>query len=108
MNARFGKSVWAFVGFLAMFCILLLLVTKVYLLPALAAFNAGDERERKLLGVHALLLMLAILVILGLSGILIFGIGRYFLPRKRQIEPKTTYTDAWTEAGKRLRGPEDQ
>jgi hypothetical protein len=106
MIARVGKSIWAFVGFLALFCLLLLLVTKVYLLPALAAFNAGDERERKLLGVHALLLMLAILVILGLSAILIFGIGRYFLPRKRQIEPKTKYTDAWTEAGKRINPPD--
>jgi quinol-cytochrome oxidoreductase complex cytochrome b subunit len=102
-----GRSVWAFVAFLALFYALLALVTKVYLLRALTDFKYSDDRGRKLIGLHALLLMSLLLVILGLSLILIFRIGRYFFPSSRKPEPKTKYTDAWTEAGKRAKTPEE-
>ena len=82
-------------------------MSKMYLLKALADFNGADERGRKLIAVHALLLMSVMLAILGLSWILIFRIGRYFFPRSGTREPKTKYTDAWTEAGKRLRPPKE-
>ncbi|MGD0464388.1 MAG: hypothetical protein ABSB74_18040 [Tepidisphaeraceae bacterium] len=98
---------WAFVGFLGLFCILLVLVTRVYLLRALADFNGADERGRKLIALHALLLMSLLLVILGLSLILIFRIGRYFFPQRSKTPDKTKYTDAWAEAGKRMRPPEE-
>src|ERR1700683_794266 len=104
MPARTGRSVWAFVAFLALFCFVLGLMTELYLLPALSAFKVADERGRKLLAVHALLLMCAVLAILGLSWIMIFRVGRYFFPaRGGTREEKTNYTDAWTEAGKRMR-----
>ena len=106
-NRRRGRSVWAFVSFLALFYILLALVTKVYLLRALYDFKYSDERGRKLIGLHALLMMSLLLIILGLSLILIFRIGRYFFPATRKPEPKTQYTDAWTEAGKRAKTPEE-
>jgi hypothetical protein len=83
------------------------MVTKFYLLGALADFKAADERGRKLIAVHALLVMCAVLAILGMSWILIFRIGRYFFPPDGGPEPKTKYTDAWTEAGKRMRPPEE-
>lgn len=102
-----GKSVWAFVGFLGLFCILLVLVTKVYLLRALTDFNGADEKGRKIIALHALLLMSLLLVILGLSLLLIFRIGRYFFPRRIEPPAKTKYTDAWTEAGKRMKTPEE-
>ena len=104
---RRGRSVWAFVGFLALFCILLVMVTKVYLLRALADFNGADEKGRRLIGLHALLLMSVILAILGLSLMLIFRVGRYFFPRNREKLGKTEYTDAWSEAGKRIQTPKD-
>jgi hypothetical protein len=104
---RSARSVWPFVGFLGLFCILLVMVTRFYLPEALAAFKGADERGRKLIAAHALLMLFVVLVILGLSWMLIFRIGRYFFPRGRQPEPKTKYTDAWTEAGKRLRPPEE-
>jgi quinol-cytochrome oxidoreductase complex cytochrome b subunit len=104
---RRGRSVWAFIGFLALFVILLVMVTKVYLLRALADFNGADERGRRLIGLHALLLMSVILAILGLSLMLIFRIGRYFFPGNREKLAKTTYTDAWEEAGKRMKPPEE-
>jgi hypothetical protein len=101
-----GRSVWAFVAFLGLFCILLVLVTKLYLLRALADFNGADERGRKIIALHAMLLMSLLLVILALSLVLIFRIGRYFFPRRYQARDKTKYTDAWAEAGKRMRPPE--
>ena len=104
---RRGRSVWAFVGFLALFLILLLMITKIYLPRALADFKGADERGRRLIGLHALLLMSVILVILGLSLIMIFRIGRYFFPGNRQKRVKTEYTDAWAESGKRMKTPED-
>jgi hypothetical protein len=104
---RSARSVWAFVGFLGLFCVLLVMVTRFYLLGALADFNGADERGRKLIAVHALLMLSVVLVILGLSWILIFRIGRYFFPGGGTREPKTKYTDAWTEAGKRMRPPEE-
>jgi hypothetical protein len=95
------------VGFLGLFCILLVLVTKLYLLRALTDFNGADERGRKIIGLHALLMMFLLLVILGLSLVLIFRVGRYFfLQRYRKFE-KTNYTDAWAEAGKRMKPPEE-
>ncbi len=97
---------WAFVAFLGLFCILLVLVTKLYLLRALADFNGADERGRKIIALHAMLLMSLLLVILALSLVLIFRIGRYFFPQRYKARDKTKYTDAWAEAGKRMRPPE--
>jgi hypothetical protein len=105
--SRSARSVWAFVGFLGLFYILLAMVTKFYLLGALADFHGADERGRKLIAAHALLMLSVVLVILGLSWLLIFRIGRYFFPRGGPREPKTKYTDAWSEAGKRMRPPEE-
>ena len=85
----------------------LLAVTKFHLLGALADFHRADERGRKLIAVYALLGTCAVLLILGLSWILIFRIRRYFFPPGGGREPKTKYTDAWSEAGKRLRPPEE-
>ena len=103
-----GRSVWAFVSFLALFCLVLGLLTELYLPQALTAFKAADERGRRLLAVHALLLMCAVLAILALSWMMIFRVGRYFFPpRGGTKEAKTEYTDAWTEAGKRMRPPEE-
>lgn len=94
-------------GFLALFVILLLLVTKVYLLPAMADAKGANAEGKKLLGAHALLLMSLVLTILGASLLLIFRIGRYFLPGARGNEPRTKYTDAWAESAKRMKTPEE-
>jgi hypothetical protein len=101
-----GRSVWAFVGFLGLFCVLLALVTKLYLLRALSDFNGADEKGKKLIGLHATLVMSLLLVILGCSMVLLFRIGRYFFPRRSEPPTKTQYTDAWSEAGKRMKTPE--
>jgi hypothetical protein len=105
---RQRATIWAYVGFLALFLILLVMVTKIYLLRALADVNGADERGRKLLGAHALLLMSLILTILGLALLMLFRIGRYFLPKNPGKEPKTKYTDAWGESAKRMKTPDEE
>lgn len=111
MPHRLGRSIWAFVGFLALSYFLLALLTKVYLLRALEDFKSADDPGKRLIGLHAMLLMCAVLIVLGLCWMLIFRVGRYFFPRLReqndQPEAKTKYTDAWTEAGKRMPPPEE-
>jgi hypothetical protein len=106
-SRRAGRSIWAFVAFLALSCILLEVVAKVYLLRVGAEVKGMDERGRKLIAVHALLLMFVVLAVLGLSWVLIFRVGRYFFPRDREPRVETKYTDAWEEAGKRMKTPEE-
>jgi hypothetical protein len=100
-----GRTVWPFVAFLVLFCILLGAVSRLYLLRALVDFNGADEKGRRIIALHAMLILSLILVILGCSMVLIFRISRYFFPPRRPPEPKTKYTDAWTESGKRMQTP---
>jgi hypothetical protein len=99
---RTGRSVLPFVFFLGFFAILLWVVSRWYLLPALDAFNHADARQRKLLAVHALMVMSLILVFLIVMMILMFRVGRFFFPGPPHVRTMTKYVDAWAEAGKRL------
>lgn len=101
------RLVWPFVGFLLAFAVMLIGVCRWYLLPAMDAFNHADKLQRRLLGLHALLIMSALLVALGMMMVLMFRVGRFFFPRPGSPRSKTTYTDAWTEAGKRMRTPDE-
>lgn len=105
LASQSGRSVWPFVVFMGMFVILLSAVSKWYLLPALDAFNKGTPMERKLHAAHALLVMSLLLTILALCLVLMFRMGRYISPRGDRPPEKTKYTDAWAEAGKRMRTP---
>jgi hypothetical protein len=103
-----GRSVGPFIAFLALFLILLLAVSHWYLLPALDASNHADARGRRLLGLHALLLMSLLLIILILFLVILFRMSRYFFPGPSRPRIKTKYVDAWTEAGKRMQPPPKQ
>jgi uncharacterized BrkB/YihY/UPF0761 family membrane protein len=102
-----GRSVFAYVGFLVVFVIILLIVSDGYLLPALRDYNKADTNARKILGTQALLVMSAVLVLLVLILSLIFRLGRHFFPGPTAPPTKTQYTDAWTESGKRMQPPKD-
>lgn len=92
-----------FAAFLVLFVVVLLIVVNGYLLRAMAAFNSStDPATRRLLSLHALVLMSLLLVILLLFGLLTFRIGRFFFPRPTQTRTQTHYVDAWAEAGRRL------
>jgi hypothetical protein len=94
-----------FIAFLALFVVLLVVVSHWYLLPALDDFNHADARGRRLLGLHALLLLSLLLVILILFLVILFRVSRYFFPGPSRPRTRTKYVDAWAEAGKRMPPP---
>ncbi len=100
---RTGRTVWAVLGFLLLFAGLLLLVSHLYLLPALHAFADPhlSVRAKKKLSADALLLMVLLLTILLCGLLLTFRIGRFFFPGPNQKRSQTKYVDAWAEAGRR-------
>jgi heme/copper-type cytochrome/quinol oxidase subunit 2 len=112
MSARFprhrGRSILPYVGFMALFAILLLIISRWYLLPALDAFNHAEPNQKRLLAAHALLLMTLLLVMLGIFLFLTYRLGRnLFRPPESPRKP-TPHVDAWTEAGKRFKADEDE
>jgi len=104
-SIRPARSIAPFVAFLVLFAVLLVVVSHWYLLPALHDFNHADARGRRLLGLHALLLLSLLLVILFLFLVMLFRVGRYFLPGPFRPRTRTKYVDVWSEAGKRMQTP---
>jgi hypothetical protein len=100
-----GRSVWPFLGFMLISMGLIWVVTRIYLLKALTDFNTADAKGRRLIGLHALLVMSLVLVVLLGVLVVIFRVGRFFFPRPFVKRTSTQYTDAWAEAGKRMQPP---
>jgi hypothetical protein len=97
-----GRSLWPVLFFIAFFALGLAGVCKWYLLPAMDAFNGADDKGRRVLAAHALLMMSILLIMLVLLLMLTFRMGRMFFPSPMVPRTKTKYVDAWAEAGKRL------
>jgi heme/copper-type cytochrome/quinol oxidase subunit 2 len=91
---------------MGLFTILLVVVSRWYLIPALTAFSSADPQQRRLLSLHALLLMSVLLILLALFLILIYRLGRSILGPSGRGKP-TQYVDAWAESGKRLKPPKN-
>lgn len=103
---RSGHSTWAFLAFLFGFTVLLIFICYWYLFPALRAAANATPQEKKTLSAHAALLLAIVLVIL-LAGItLTFRVGRFFFPRATPKRHRTSYVDAWAEAGRRAETPQ--
>jgi len=103
---RPARSPAAVMIYLAGFVALLLVVSRYYLMPALAAYSSADPQRRKVLAAHALLILSLFLLILFLGLLFTFRIGRFFTPRTTPRAKPTTYVDAWSESAKRLKLPE--
>jgi heme/copper-type cytochrome/quinol oxidase subunit 2 len=103
-----GRSILPYVGFMGLFAILLALVSRWYLLPAMDAFNHAQPDQRRLLALHALLLMTLLLVILGIFLILTYRLGRTLLRPPQAPRKPTPHVDAWTEAGRRFKEKNDE
>ena len=94
--------------FLAIFVVVLWAVTVLYLPAAASAVRDADPQQRRQLSASALLILAVVLFVLFAGLLLTFRIGRYFFPRPSADRPKpTVYTDAWAEAGRRVRVSED-
>jgi cytochrome b561 len=102
---RRGQTLWKLIVFLVGFVILLAIVSRMFLLPAMqAATDGATPGEQKQLSAYAWLLMTILLVILFAGLVLTFKAGRYFIG-KPSPRVTTQYSDAWTESAKRMKTP---
>jgi H+/Cl- antiporter ClcA len=105
-HRRAGRIIWATLAFMAGFAVLIAVISRWYLLPALDAANhATTDLEKRQLAAHARLLLAILLVILVAGILLTFRFGRYFIPRAGEKARPTKYVDAWEEAGRRVSVP---
>jgi hypothetical protein len=100
---RRGNTYIRVIVYLAGFGAMLLLVWYRFLGPAMSAVpHASHDGRRKLAAVSALV-MAMVLVYLLAGLILVFRVGRFFLPRPRPPRVRTPHIDIWAEAGKRVK-----
>src|SRR3954454_9899032 len=101
VHPRLQQSLWATIAFLAGFSILITIVARYFLIPAILASRDATPAEKRLLSGSATLLMAVVLFFLGVGILLIFRVRRFFFPSALPARQKTQYVDAWVEAGKR-------
>jgi len=94
-------------AFLCAAVAILLLVLERYLLPAARAAKGMDPKGRKQLAALSILVLTIVLVMLLVALILAIRPGRFFLPRRGEPRTRTSYIDAWEEAGKRMQTPQE-
>jgi len=99
---RSGRSYWAVLAFLLLFAVLIITVSKYFLLPALPLVHGASHAEKVRLVAYSRLLLALVLLILVVSLILIFRPGRFFFPRRQSPREATKYIDMWAEAGRRM------
>lgn len=107
---RSGRTLLAVLIYLVGFAVLLLIVTRLYLMPTLIAeHRAGvTPEQRRILVAHSRMVMVLLLLVLLLGLLLTFRIGRFFFPRQTEPRKPTKYIDAWEEAGRRLKLDDEQ
>lgn len=102
-----GRIIWPMIAFLAGFAALLVMVCYGYLFPAMRAFHDAPPQQKQQLAATGRLMLAVVLFILIAGLVLAFRLGRFFLPRHRRSASPTQYTDAWAEAGRRVKLPPD-
>ena len=108
LHRRRGLAYVRVAAYLVGFAILIAFVVRYYLIPALQAAGQATRPERRVLSAHALLLLVLILVILFLGLILVFRVGRFFLPRHHTRQKPTEFPDAWEESARRVKVDEEE
>lgn len=102
------RTPWALIVYLLTFAVLVVIISRYYLVPAMQAAVNATRQEKQLLSASSLLLLAVILFILGVGLLLTFRVSRFFFPRPSQKRSQTRYVDAWAEAGKRLDVKDDK
>lgn len=104
-HRRSGRVLWATLAFMAAFALLIALISRWYLLPAMEASQGATGVEKRQLAAQSRLLLAIVLIILVAGILLTFRFGRYFVPRIGEKQKPTKYVDAWAESGKRASVP---
>jgi hypothetical protein len=110
VRRRRGRTYVAVVVYLLGFAVLLWVVWNWYLRAALDAAQHADPKGKFLLKAVSELILAVVLTCLLGGLILVFRVGRFFVPRPGPGPKRTStkYIDAWSEAGKRLEQKKDE
>ena len=108
MTTRPARTILAVIIYLVGFGVLLLVVSKFYLIPAIIAKQGATPLQKKALAASSLLVMAVFLFVLLMGLLIAFRVGRFFFPQKREPMKPTQYVDAWKEAGRRMQVPEEE
>ena len=98
---RPGRTYVAVVVYLLCFTVLLIVISKDYLLPAMEASRNASPQEKRQLAAYARLMLTVVLFVLFGGLLVAFRIGRFFIPPPVTTRKKTEYVDAWAESGRR-------
>jgi Mn2+/Fe2+ NRAMP family transporter len=102
------RTPWGVLIFMIAFAILIALVSKMYLIPALEAAKDATPHQKQLLAAWARLLLAIVLFIIGAGIVITFRVSRFLFPRGHRPKPtQTQYIDAWAESAKRMDSPRD-
>ena len=104
---RAGRAFWGAIVFLAVFFVLLLIVSNRFLLPALRIAQGVDTPGRRQLAAISSLVLTIVLLCLLVLLFTAFRPSRLFFPRKTEPRTKTDYIDAWQESADRMPMPDD-
>jgi hypothetical protein len=103
-NPSRWRTPWGLLIFLLGYVVLLVVVSRYYLLPALEVVHKATPTERKWLSASSALLLAVVLFIIAVGIVLTFRVSRFFFPRPSAAREKPTqYVDAWSESAKRMR-----
>ena len=105
---RPSRMLWGVVIYLLGFLVLILAVSRYYLIPALVAEQSATPEQRRVLVAHSWLILSLVLFVLLVGLLLTFRVSRFFFPKNRERAKPTQYVDAWQEAGRRLQVEEDE
>lgn len=94
--------------YLSAFTILLIIVARFYLIPAMQAAKTATPVQRRVLAADSQLLLTLLLI--GLLGLLLMAL-RSAKYSRRGIGAKrkpTVYPDAWSESARRMKTPPEE
>lgn len=103
-----GRIVFQVVIYLAGFCILLMVVSRYYLIPAIEATRNASHEQRRALSASATLVLAVVLFVMLAGWLVTFRIGRFFRPPIVKRGKPTDYVDAWEESARRLKMPPEE
>lgn len=111
MTQRMRYALWGAAAFLVGTAILIVILSRFYLIPAWEASINADVAGKRQLSASAALLLTVVLFILAVGALLAFRVRRMFTSTGTDPRQKTEYIDAWKEAGRRAQAaplPEDE
>lgn len=102
MSRRLRVSLLGMIAFLLGAAVLIAVLSRFFLLPAIEAAKQADVSGKRQLSASAALLLAVVLFVVAVGLLLLFRIRRLFVPSGTEVREKTEYIDAWKEAGRRV------